>query len=135
MSVSAVLALRRAVRARLAADADLMRRVSGVFDEAPASAAHPYVAFGDSQTRDWSADASPGAEQFLVLHVWSRHRGLVEALDIAHCIARLLDEAPLAVEGHHLVDLRFLSLETRRNAAGASSRASLRFRATLEILE
>ena len=135
MSVSAVLALRKAVRDRLTADANFARRVSGVFDEAPTGVAHPYVVFGDAQARDWSSDASPGAEQFLVLHVWARQRGQTEALDIAHRISRLLDEALLAVEGHHLVDLRFLSLETRRTGANPLSRASLRFRATLEILE
>jgi hypothetical protein len=78
---------------------------------------------------------APGVEQFVVLHVWTTQRGLAEALGIAERVADLLDEAPLAVDGHRLIDLRFLSLETRRDAAGRFARASLRFRATLESLE
>jgi hypothetical protein len=135
MSLSAVLALRKAMRARLAADPELTSRVTGFFDEAPAGAVHPYVAFGDAQARDWSALLSPGVEQFIVLHVWTTQRGLAGALAIAQRLKAALDEAPLAVEGHRLVDLRFLSLETRRDNAGRFARASLRFRATLEILE
>lgn len=135
MSLASVIALRKAVRARLAADSALMQRVSGVFDEPPGNVALPYVAFGDAQARDWSSSLSAGVEQFLVLHAWSQQRSVSEALDIAHRVVRLLDEAPLAVEGHRLVDLRFLSLETRRDNGGRFARASLRFRAALEILE
>lgn len=134
MSVAAVLALRAAVRTRLAADSALSQKIIGVFDEPPGQSAQPSVVFGDTQARDWSAGLSPGVELFLVLHVWAAQRGLTQALDIAHRIARALDEAPLPVEGHHLVDLRFLSLETRRDNSGRMARASLRFRAALEIL-
>lgn len=135
MSVSAILALRKAIRSHLGAQSALMQRIAGVFDEPPASAAHPYVVFGDAQARDWSASLSRGVEQFVVLHVWSTQRGLAEALAIAQDLAGSLDEAPLDVEGHRLIDLRFLSLETRRDNAGRFARASLRFRAALEILE
>ena len=135
MSLSAVLALRKAMRARLAADSELMQRIAGVFDEPPGHVSHPYVVFGDAQARDWSTALAPGVEQFVVLHVWTTQRGLAEALGIAERVADLLDEAPLVIDDHRLIDLRFLSLETRRDNAGRFARASLRFRATLESLE
>ena len=135
MSLSPLLALRNAVRERLGADAGLSARVSGVFDEPPSGAGHPYVVFGDGQMRDWSASLSRGVEILLPLHVWTTHRGMAEALHIAHRVAGLLDEATLAVEGCRLVNLRFVSLETRRDNIGRFARASLRFRAALEILE
>ena len=84
--------------------------------------------------RDWSADQSPGAEQFITLAVVSTARGLATALAIAEKIARRLDEAELTLQGHHLVDLRFLSMETRRDQNGRFARVNLRFRALTEAL-
>lgn len=134
MSAAAIVALRVAVRERIVADVVLSQKIADVFDEPPSQAAQPSIAFGETQARDWSAALSPGVEIFLVLHVWAAQRGLTRALDIAQRVVRVLDEAPLAVEGHRLVDLRFVSLETRRDNGGRSARASLRFRAALEIL-
>jgi hypothetical protein len=75
-----------------------------------------------------------GAEQFLTLSVISTQRGVREALDIAQMIAGLLDEAPLALVGHTLIDLRFLAIETKREQNGRFARVNLRFRATTESL-
>ena len=54
MSVSPVIALRRAVRAALLADADLVAALGGphVFDEAPPRQRAPYVAFADASARE-----------------------------------------------------------------------------------
>lgn len=108
---SPVIALRRAVRAALLADATLVAALGGphVYDEAP-----------------------PGAEQIVTLTVWSSERGVREALEIADRIVTLLDEAPLAPAGHRLVDLRFMQIATRREQNGRLARADLRFRATTE---
>ncbi len=131
---SPVLALRRAIRAALLADAQLTGLLGGprVYDEAPPGAPAPRVAFADVQARDWSAQASKGAEQIVVLSVWSNARGAREALDIADRIVALLDEAELPLTGHRLIDLRFLALATRREQNGRYARADIRFRATTE---
>ena len=135
-SASPVIALRKAVRAVLLADAGLTAALGGpsIFDEAPREASPPYVVYGDSQTRDWSTISDHGTEQFLVIEVWSFQRGLREALDIAARVTALLDDQPLALEGHHLVNLRLVSMETKREANGRFVRASARFRATTEAL-
>jgi len=134
MSASPIIALRKAIRTRLLADAALVASLGGekVFDEAPRGADPPYALFAEAQMRDWSAQLSPGAEQFLTLSVISTQRGLLEALDIGQRIAALLDEAPLVLEGHTLVDLRFGAMETRREQNGRFARVNLRFRATTE---
>jgi hypothetical protein len=131
---SPVLALRRAMLAALAADAALTALLGGahVYDEAPPGAPTPRIAFADVQARDWSAQSSAGAEQMLALTVWSSSRGMREALDIADRIVAVLDQAPLALAGHHLVDLRFVSLATKREQNGRYARADVRFRATTE---
>ena len=136
MSGSPVVALRKAIRLALLANGPLVARLGGanVFDEAPREAIPPYVAYGDSLARDWSSASDRGAEQFVILNVWSIQRGLREALDIADMIAGLLDDQPLALTGHHLVNLRLVALETRREANGRFARASLRLRAVTEAL-
>ena len=136
MSASPIIALRKAIHTALAGDAALTALVGGnrIFDEAPREARPPYVCFGDAQARDWSTATRTGCEQFAVLHVWSAQRGAQEALAIAARIAQVLDEAALTLDGHHLVDLRFMTTETRREAAGRFTRSSLRFRATTEQL-
>lgn len=132
---SPVLALRRAILAALLADGELTASLGGahVYDEAPPGAPTPRIAFSDVQSRDWSVQNSRGAEQIVVLSVFSGARGTREALDIADRIVVLLDEAPLALVGHRLIDLRFVALATRREQNGRFARADVRFRATTEM--
>lgn len=134
MSTSPVVALRKAILAHLTADAAFVATIGGakVFDEAPRNVEPPYVVFADAQMRDWSAQLSRGAEQFLALSVFSTQRGAREALDIAQKVVDLLDEASLVLQDHALVDLRFVAIETKREHNGRFARVNLRFRATTE---
>lgn len=136
MSASPVIALRKAIRTHLFSNAALTAALTGdkVYDEAPRNVDPPYVVFLDSQLRDWSADSSRGAEQFLTIAVITTARGVSAALDIAQRIVSLLDEAPLTLEAHTLIDLRFQSMETRRDSNGRFARVAMRFRATTEYL-
>ena len=135
MSVSPIIALRKAIRAYLLADAGFAAALGQkLYDEAPRGAEPPYALFGETQLRDWSADLSPGAEQLFTIGVTSTMRGLSEALELAQRVADLLDEAALNLQDHRLIDLRFLSLETRRDQNGRFARVNLRFRATTENL-
>ena len=133
---SPILALRRAMLAALSSDAALVASLGGahVYDEAPPGAPTPRVAFSDAQSRDWSAQSSTGAEQMLTLTVWSGARGAREALDIADRVVAVLDQAPLTLVGHALVDLRFVAVATKREQGGRYARADIRFRATTEAI-
>lgn len=132
---SPVLALRRAILAALLVDGALTASLGGVhvYDEAPPGAPTPRIAFSDVQARDWSVQNSRGAEQIVVLSVFSSARGTREALDIADRVVALLDEAPLTLAGHRLIDLRFVALAMRREQNGRYARADIRFRATTEM--
>lgn len=134
--ISPVVALRKAMRAYVFDDEAIVAALGGekLFDDAPRGTEPPYALFAETQLRDWSADQSPGAEQFITLAVVSTARGFATALAIAEKIARRLDEAELTLQGHHLVDLRFLSMETRRDQNGRFARVNLRFRALTEAL-
>ncbi|MGJ0391996.1 MAG: DUF3168 domain-containing protein [Methylocystis sp.] len=133
---SPILALRKAIVARLSANVSFVETLGGpkIYDEAPRGAETPYVIFADAQMRDWSAQSSRGAEQFLTLAVVTSQRGVGGALGSAQQIIDLLDEAPLTLEGHALVDLRFVSLETKRDQNGRFARVAMLFRAATEYL-
>lgn len=134
MTISPVVSLRKAIRARLSADSALLAALGAVkiYDEAPRGAAAPYVLFSDAKLRDWSTSDSRGAEQIFVISIVSIERGAAEALALGQRIVDLLDEAPLALDGHLLIDLRHQSAETRREHNGRFARVDLRFRATTE---
>ena len=136
MSTSPVIALRKAIRAHLLADAGFTTALGGakLFDEAPRGTEPPYALFAETQMRDWSADLSRGAEQLFTIGVVSTMRGLGEALELAQRIVDLLDEAPLTLQDNRLIDLRFLSMETRREQSGRFARVNIRFRATTEYI-
>lgn len=137
MTTSPVLALRKAIRDAIAANAALSGRISNqpVHDEAPRGANAPYITFGDVMVRDWSTSTDKGAEQFVTLHVWSTQPGVSEAVSIAGDVTRLLDDAALSLASHHLVNLKLVSIESRRENSGRFGRASLRFRAITESID
>ncbi len=136
MTLSAPVALRAAIHAKLAADAQLATLLGGVkiFDEAPRGEPLPYVTFGDLQSRDWSTASDLGMEHFIILNAWSGQSGAREALSIAGRIQALLHDQPLPIQGFTLVNLRFVQLDTRRETNGRFTRASPRFRAVTESL-
>ncbi|MBM3640649.1 MAG: DUF3168 domain-containing protein [Alphaproteobacteria bacterium] len=135
MSASPVVALHKAIRAYLFADGSFAATLGEkLYDEAPRGIDPPYALFAEAQLRDWSADLLRGAEQLFIISVTSTMRGLSEALELAQRIADLLDETPLTLQDHRLIDLRFLSMEMRRDQNGRIARVNLRFRATTEYL-
>ena len=134
MILSAGIALRKAMRERLLANAALLARLGAqrVYDEAPRAAPTPYVTFTRVQSRDWSTMTDRGSEHFLTLDVWSSRPGAYEALELAALVAAELDDAPLTLDGHRLISLRCLDTETGRENANRFVRARLRMRAVTE---
>ncbi len=130
-------ALRRAIHAALSADAALTAALGEgrIHDVPPPSPAFPYVTLGEAQVTDWSTATEAGAEHRLSLACWSRQGGHGEAHQLAHLVQQALHDAPLALDGHRLVNLRFSAAEIRREAGGRTYRALLRFRAVTEPAE
>jgi hypothetical protein len=127
-------ALRAAIHAALSGHAPLTVLLGGakIYDEPPASATFPYVTLGEARVSDFSAGDDPGEEHQITLHAWSRQGGHREAHIIAGTLLQALDDAPLAPEGHHLVNLRFSLADIRREADGRTYHALVRFRAVTE---
>ena len=134
MTASAEIALRASVRAALLADALLAAMVdTRIYDGPPRAAAMPYVSFGEVRLRDWSTGSDYGVEHVLTLDIWSLQPGMRETLAIADRLGAILQDAALTLDGHRLVDLRFVSLDTRREQNGRIAHGILRLRAVTEL--
>ena len=134
MPTAASAALRAAVHGALAADPALMSVLGGpkIYDEPPPGAAFPYVTLGEARVADFSTGSESAAEHQLTLHAWSRQGGHREAHVIAGAVLNALDDAPLALADHRLVNLRFSVADIRREADGRTYHALVRFRAVTE---
>lgn len=122
-------ALRAAIHNALVADGALVALLGGakVYDEPPRAAVFPYVTLGEGRVVATSAEGD--AEHQLTLHAYSRQGGHREAHLIAGALLAALDDAPLALAGHALVNLRFALADIRREADGRTYHALVRFRA------
>lgn len=110
--MTAILALRRAIHARLTGDRQLAARLDGprIHDEPPRAASGTYVVCGDVSARDWSSDGARDGEQEIEIVVWGGQTGdTVTALTIAARVGTLLHDASLKLTGHRLVNLRQLA--------------------------
>ena len=98
----------------------------------PGVADFPYVTIGEARITDWSTGTEPGEEHQVTLHAWSRQGGHREAHLVAGAVLQALDDAPLALTDHRLVNLRFALADVRREADGRTYHALVRFRAVTE---
>jgi hypothetical protein len=134
MTIAASVALRAAIHDALAADSVLVSVLGGpkIYDEPPRAAVFPYVTLGEARIADFSAGSEPGEEHQLTLHAWSRQGGHKEAHAIAGALLQALDDAPLTLADHQLVNFRFAVADVRREADGRTYHALVRFRAVTE---
>jgi hypothetical protein len=132
---SPVLALRRAILDAAAASADLRALMGGsvrLYDEPPRAAEPVYALFGDVTAEDWSTDFDRGHEQDLSIVVWGERGSARSALAVAEALAAILDDAPLPLDGHRLVNLRAVALAAARDRDTQLTRVTLRLRAVTE---
>ena len=127
-------ALRAAIHDALVADAPLTALLGGprVYDEPPPNPAFPYVTLGEARIADFSTGTERGEEHQLTLHAWSRQGGHKEAHLVAGALLQALDDAPLTLDDHRLVNFRFALADVRREADGRTYHALVRFRAVTE---
>jgi hypothetical protein len=134
MSINASAALRAAVHDALVSSAGLASLLGGpkIYDEPPRAVVFPYVTLGESRIVDFSSGGESGQEHQITLHAWSRQGGHREAHIITGVLMQTLDDAPLVLAGHHLVNFRFAVADVRREADGRTYHALIRFRAVTE---
>jgi hypothetical protein len=127
-------ALRAAIHGALKNDGPLAAMLGGakIYDEPPREAALPYVTLGEAVVSDRSTSTETGDEHALTLHIWSRQGGHREAHLISGALLHALIDAPLAPEGQHLANLRFVAADIRREADGRTYHGIVRLRAVTE---
>jgi hypothetical protein len=126
-------ALQSAVFTALSADETVQSLLSTrIFDAVPREAAFPYAVLGDGKESNFDTATEEGSEHTFPLTVWSRNGGHNEAKSVADAIRFRLNGATLSLDGHALVDLRFLDCEYARDTDGETYSATLRFRAVTE---
>lgn len=126
--------LRAAILGALRNDSPLVSLLGGerIYDEPPREAALPYVTLGEGVIADGSTATDAGEEHALTLHVWSRQGGHKEAQVITGAVLEALGDAPLALDGHHLANLRFVVADVRREGDGRTYHGIVRLRALTE---
>ena len=68
----------------------------------------------------------------VTLHIWSRAHGRAEAQQIIDVMRQTLNDAPLTLTGHHLVNLRYEYSDARRDPDGETIHGTLRLRAVTQ---
>lgn len=126
--------LQRAIFTALKQEGALTALLGGekIFDQVPPKATFPYITFGRTSLYDWSTGTESGTEQLFTLHIWSRSKGKKEALDIMEACKTCLHDSGLALDGHHLVNLRLEFAECRYDENLLVHHGLLRFRAVTE---
>ena len=104
-----------------------------LYDEPPRGAEPVYALFGDVTAADWSTDSSRGHAQDFGIVVWSEPGGARAALAATERFAAILDDAPLALAGIRLVNLRVTELSAERDKDTRLIRVTLRLRAVTEV--
>lgn len=91
--------LQQAVIQKLQADAPLMALITRVWDEVSEKATFPYVSVGSITELVDDSHNQRGLTTNLVLHIWSKYHGFMEAAQILAALDAVLDRQPLAVSG------------------------------------
>jgi hypothetical protein len=126
--------LQKAVFVTLGGDSALAGLLGGakIHDHAPAHVVFPYITFGRTSGFDWSTGTESGTDHLFTLHIWSKGQGKKEALEIMERARQLIDDAPLAMTGHHLVSIRLEFSEVRFDEDLSVYHGLLRFRVLTE---
>lgn len=129
-------ALQKALFDALKNDSGLAETLGGarIYDHVPPRTPFPYVTLGETASRDWSTASEKGAEHFLNIQIWAKENGRKRVLDIAAKIAARLDEWPIALNGHRLVNLTLAEMVARNTDGLGNYLGTMRYRAVTEPL-
>jgi hypothetical protein len=131
--VSAERALIAAIRAAAMAHGGVAALIGGRFyDDPPPDVVFPYMTLGRAESRLVESQASEALEHGVTLHVWSRHGGRAEAVDVLAALRIALHNAPLSVAGRRLVLVFVQFTDVFRSGDGRTTHGVLRLRAITE---
>jgi hypothetical protein len=130
--VSAERALAAAIRAAALDDAAVQALLGQrLYDDPPPEVVFPYVTIG-RESRPIDSSAREAIEHAVTLHVWSRHGGRAETLDVIAALRGCLHNASLDVADRRLVLLLAQFTDVFRSGDGRTTHGVLRLRAITE---
>jgi len=121
MTISAAVKLQEAIFAALKADAGLGFMLAGLYDEAPANAAYPYLAMGETNLRNTGLKDTSGSTITFDLTVWSSQPSQMQVKELMAAVDTSLEAADITLPGHDLITLRMVSASTVRQWSEAGS--------------
>ena len=127
-------ALQKALFEVLNGDGSLSAALGGakLFDHVAENVPFPYVTFGRTSVYDWATGMENGAEQLFTLHFWSKSEARTEMIDAMDLVSARLQDAALALDEHHRVNLRLEFTEVRYDEDLSACHGLLRFLAVTE---
>lgn len=131
--MSAERALAAAIRAAAMSDAPVQALLGQRFyDDPPPDVVFPYVTIGRVESRQIDSSAREAMEHAVTLHVWSRHGGRAETLDVIAALRGCLHNASLDVADRRLVFIFAQFSDVFRSGDGRTTHGVLRLRAITE---
>lgn len=130
-------ALQRSIYETLTGSAELTSRLGGegIYSSPPPAAEFPFITIGQSVTRDWSTGTEDGSEHSVTLHIWSRADSALEVHEITEIVRNLLNDQALALDSHHLINLRHEFSQARIDPDGETLHGIVRYRAVTEPVQ
>ncbi|MEQ9518796.1 MAG: DUF3168 domain-containing protein [Parvibaculum sp.] len=133
MSMDASWPLQQALHAALVADANVSSLVGGrIYDRPPQDVSFPYLTLGDTEVTQAGTVEANGSVHTLTFAVWSRANGRREAKEILSAVTSVLNDINLAVTGHTLVSLQWVSASLLYDRDVAAIKGEVRMRAFTE---
>lgn len=132
MSGSSFWSIQQALVAKLRADATLMSRITGVFDEIKQNTTFPYVTVGEFTSRPWRTQTRFGEEVTVTLHIWSRYKGFKESFQILDDVNRVLADQDLNVTGWDAVTCYYEFSDAYNDPDGITRHVPVRFRIQIQ---
>lgn len=128
------LALQKAIRARLTADASVTALVpaDAILDVHGLPERFPCIILGEGQELPADTVARRHFRVHATLHVWQAETGTTGVKAIAGAVRRALRDAPWPADGHHVHDLAFTGATFLRDPDNASAHGVVTFEAILE---
>ena len=128
MTASPFQPIQQAIYNILTNDSTLMTKVTGVFDFVPDNQDYPYVTIGEATSIPYETYDRYGEEVSVVLHVWSRYRGMKQVNEIMDDCKRLLARKSFAVTGWQNISCFHDFSEVIREPDGETRHGVIRFR-------
>lgn len=131
MAIGLKLPFQKACYDALTGDAELMGKITGVFDNVPEDQEFPYIQIGSITGLPWDAMELAGEDMTLTFHVWSRYRGKKEMKEIMDDMYRILHDNRFGVSGATVVVMKLDYSDDDIDPDGVTNHGVQRFRALI----